>query len=482
MEWWLYLIIAVAAILVGLVAVVLCRTLAFKVVNEKLPEKEEIEFDKEKAVKDLRAMLMLRTVSYRNKADEDESEFVKFEQLLFKLFPETARRCTFEKLGPRSLLFKWAGKSDANPTVLMSHYDVVPVAEADWKRPPFGGDIVDGELWGRGALDTKGTLNGAMQAVETLIKAGFVPENDIYLAFAGDEEISGNGAVTIVDEFIKRGVKPALVVDEGGAVVEGVFPGVKKPCALIGIAEKGMTDLRFSAKSNGGHASAPPPHTTVGKLSAACVRMENNPPRFTLSAPVRKMFDTLGRHSTFVYRMIFANLWLFGFVLDKMGKSKGGEMNALTRTTCAFTQMQGSKASNVLANEASLVANFRIIPGDTVDKLIKRAKKTVNDDSVEIEPIMAVNPSVVSTTDCDGYKKVKAAALQTWDGCIAAPYLMVACSDSRHYGKLTDKVFRFSAMALSSEERASIHANDERVPLSTIEKTVEFYLRLVKSC
>lgn len=482
MTWWLYLIIAVSAVLVILIAVVIGRTLAFRPVAGKKPEEKPVTFDKEKAVNDLAAMVRLRTVSSRDKSEEDESEFEKFESLLFKSFPLVAGTCEFDKIGSRGLLFKWKGKSSAAPSVFMAHYDVVSAVEKDWLKPAFEGIVEDGVLWGRGTLDTKITLNGVMQAAEQLIKDGFIPENDIYLAFAGDEEIAGNGAVGIVDEFIKRGVKPALVVDEGGAVVEKVFPGVNLPCALIGTGEKGMMDLEFSVRGNGGHASAPPPHTAVGKLSAACVKVENKPFKSVLSRPAAEMFDTLGRHSSFGLRMVFANLWLFKPVLDGMCKKKGGELNALMRTTCAFTQMQGSKGTNVLPPEAKMVANIRIISGETTDSVIKRIEQTVADPDVKLRIIHAMNPSAVSVTEGEGWQKLKDAISLTWKGAIISPYLMVACSDSRHYGKISDKVYRFSAMALSAEERALIHGNNERVPLETVYKTVEFYLRLIGSC
>ena len=482
MDWWLYLIIGVCALVVALILVVLIRTLNFKPEKEIVLGKEEIEFDRDKAVSDLAKMVKLRTVSSRIKEEENEAEFRKFEKLIFDCFPTLVKTCSFEKVGERGLLFRWKGMSPTSPVILMSHYDVVSVVDEDWQKPAFGGIIEDGVLWGRGTLDTKVTLNSALQASETLMKQGFVPQNDIYFAFSGDEEISGTGAPGIVDKFLKEGVNPMLVLDEGGAVVQGVFPGVKEKIALVGIAEKGMTDLEFSVKTNGGHASSPPRVTAIGKLSSACVKVEKHPAKFTMSKPASLMFDTLGRRSTFALRMVMANLWLFKGVLNGMCKKKGGEMNALLRTTVAFTQMQGSKGSNVLPPEAKMVANLRLISGDTPEKAIERIRKTIKDDDVKLRKIIGTVPSRISTTDCDGWAKIKDAIKTTWDGVVVSPYLMVACSDSRHYGVLSDKVYRFSSMELSAYERSLIHGNDERIPLETIYKSVEFYIRLIKSC
>lgn len=366
--------------------------------------------------------------------------------------------------------------------MLMAHYDVVPVEEDQWEKPPFEGIIEDGVLWGRGALDTKVTFNGVLFSANHLIAQGFQPEHDVYFAFSGGEEVNGLGAVNIVNYFTEHHIHPAMVVDEGGAVVENVFPGVTVPCGLIGIAEKGMMNVRYSTKSAGGHASAPKPHTPVGVLSAACKRVEDHPFRAHIDGPAAAMFDTLGRHSSFLFRMIFANLWCFGWVLDTMAKKSGGEMNALLRTTVAFTQMEGSAARNVIPPQASMVSNVRLNPSDSVDSAKDYLRKTVADPNVNVEVLESFEPSPVSEIDCPAWDKVASAVAETWRGCVVAPYLMVQCSDSRHYRDLSKNVYRFSAMDLTAEERSTIHGNNERIRLDTLKRSVEFYIRLMKKC
>ena len=471
-------IVCVAAVLV-LLAVPFVRAARFR------PEKEEdypdfpVSCDKEKAVADLAEMVRCRTVSDTDESREDEAEFEKFEKLLPRLFPNVYKACEFTKLGKRSLLFRWKGKDSSVSRVLMAHYDVVSVEQSLWQKPAFEGIIEDGVLWGRGTLDTKGTLNGVMQAAESLIGQGFVPRNDVYFAFSGNEETNGYGAPTIVKYFKEKGIRPALVCDEGGAVVENVFPGVAAPCALIGIAEKGICNVRFSVEGKGGHASAPPPHTAVGVLSRACAAVEDHPFPGKVAKPAAEMFDTLGRRSTFLYRLIFANLGIFRGVLDSICKKSGGELNALMRTTVAFTQMSGSKGMNVIPPRAEMVANLRIMSGETVEESVAYLKKVIGNDDVRIEVIYGTDPSNVSETQGEAWEMMKRAVSQTWRGALVSPYLMLACSDSRHYGEISDHVYRFSAMALSKEERASIHGNDERIPLEKAVQTVEFYLRLL---
>ena len=180
--------------------------------------------------------------------------------------------------------------------------------------------------------------------------------------------------------------------------------------------------------------------------------------------------------------MIFANMWFFGGVLNLISKKSGGEMNALLRTTVAFTQASGSSAPNVIPPSASMVANMRLNPEDTVESAVERIRRTVNDSDVTLTVGSSMNPSPISDTDCDAYLKVAAAVSGTWQGCIVSPYLMVQCSDSRHYGDLSNHVYRFSAMDLTAEERKTIHGHNERVRIDCARRAIEFYIRLMKQC
>ena len=474
-----YLILAALALLL---AVILIRTLCFRPKPQPEGDQEQYAFNREQAVDALAQLVRCKTVSYNDHEKEDEQEFAKLIGLLPTLYPRVFDECSVQQLPDRALLLRWPGKHSGDPAVLMAHYDVVPVNEENWEKPPFAGIIEDGVLWGRGTLDTKVTFNGILSAANYLIGKHFQPENDIYFAFSGGEEVNGQGAPNIVKYFQDHQITPALVVDEGGAVVENVFPGVKQPCGLIGIGEKGLMNAQFRAVSAGGHASAPKPHTPVGVLSAACKRLEDHPFPAHIDGAAAQMFDTLGRYSSFLYRMIFANLWCFGWIIDLLGKKSGGEMNALVRTTVAFTQMEGSSARNVIPPEATMVANMRLNPADSVQSALAYLKKTVKNPDVEVTALESFEPSPLSETNCPAWDKVASAVAGTWPGCIVSPYLMVQCSDSRHYGKLSNHVYRFSAMDLSAEERSTIHGNNERIRTETVGKAVEFFIRLMKQC
>lgn len=466
-------------VILALVLVIMAKAIAFKPAKQTEISPKEVKADVNKARENLQKMIQCKTISYVDRSLQDMAEFKKFQDLLENLYPNVHKVATREFIDATGILYTIKGQSSEKPSVYMSHYDVVPVSEKDWTVDPFEAVFKEECVWGRGTIDTKGTLLGVMEATEQLLADGFVPKNDIYLAFSGDEEVNGNGQPAIVEEFIKRGVKPAMVLDEGGAVVENVFPGVKSQCALIGIAEKGMLNIELSINGKGGHASTPPPHTPVGVLSKAVVKIENNPFKTEFTKPAKEMFDTLGRHSSFGYKILFANLWLFRPILNMICSKSGGELNALMRTTCAFTMMQGSDAPNVIPPNASVSANLRLIGSETTESAKQKLEKIANNSDISFKIVNGMNPSQVSETGCDAWDRVVTATRQTWDNTIVSPYLMIACSDSRHYHKISDKVYRFSPMEMSKQVRSTIHGHDEKISTEQIRQVVEFYLRII---
>jgi carboxypeptidase PM20D1 len=475
-----YIVSAIVLILIIFIAVLLIRGAVFRPERIEPVTTETISLNEEKIVSDMSAMIQCKTVSNRDESLVDRSQFTKFEALLKERFSEFHQKCTFKKVGKTGLVYYLQGASSNNPSVCMAHYDVVPIEEEEWTKPAFEGLVEDGYIWGRGTLDTKGTLCAILEAAEKLLQEGYKPKNDLYFCFSGEEEIDGDTCSDIVDYLKERGVKPAMVLDEGGAVVDHVFPGVNRECALVGIGEKGSVNMDFSLDSKGGHASTPPVHTIVGSLSDAVVRIEKHPFKRQLTKPALEMFNILGRNSTFLYRVIFANLWFFAPILDMICKKNGGELNALLRTTVAVTRMEGSKAYNVLPPKAHCGINMRLIGTDTIETATKYLKKVVKNDDIEFSLVNGMNPSIYSDTSCDAWEKLKGVIHETWPEALVSPYLMLACSDSRHYCRITDRVYRFSAMRLSKEERGMIHGNNERIPIETMVKTVEFYVRFLK--
>ncbi len=477
----MYAVLALVALIVLFLLLLTMQALMFKPRKQPVAGKWQGDVDGDRAVANLQKMVQCRTVSHDDTDLEDNNEFAGFQKLLAQEYPLVHRHCRLEKLGRRGLLYHWPGRSPDKPTVYMSHYDVVPADASVWQHPPFDGVIQDGFLWGRGTLDTKVTLCGILEAAEQLIDRGFVPANDIYLSFAGDEETSGDSASAIVDHLEGQGVRPHMVLDEGGAVVEGVLPGVKGKCALVGTGEKGKMHLRLSVTGKGGHASSPPRHTPVGRLARAICRVEDKPLPYRLATPAREMLETLGRHAGFAPRLLYANLGLLGPLLDFFTRKTGGEINALVRTTVAFTKMQASDAVNVFPPAAHVDADVRINQGSTGESVITEIEQRINDPEVKVHSINTIEVRPFSATGTEPWQRISTAIGQLWPGSLVSPYLMIAATDSRHFTRISDNVLRFSAMELSAEERKTIHGNDERIPLEKIEDCVKFFLCLMEA-
>ena len=465
-------------LLIALIAVMVFNAVRFKAADNGPRTVEDVKVNGDRAQQNLSTLIKFETVSNADYDKTDKAVFAAYRAKLKELYPNVTAASEYKELGNTAMLFKIKGKSSENPSVLMSHYDVVPVEEDRWQHPPFCGEIIDGVLWGRGTIDTKITMVGIMEALEDLLADGFMPENDLYLSFGGDEEVGGISAPAVVDYMEANGIKPALVLDEGGAVVDGVFPGVNKPIAVIGIGEKGIAQVEFTATSSGGHSSTPPVHTAVGKLAKTIVNLENKPFKAQVTEPVAGLFRKVGPHSPFALRMVFGNMWLFKGLLGRLASVLGGEINAMMRTTVAATMAQGSKQHNVLPNVATANVNVRLL--NNVNQQQAQAHfDSVCEKDVTCRFISYQDASPYASTESEAWHKVEKAVGDTWRDAIVSPYLMLAGSDSRRFSRICRDVYKFSAMALSKEERGLIHNDNERIAVEKIDQCVEFFHRLI---
>ncbi len=473
--WWPY----VLAGFVGLmILIIIIRTLTFKA--KDFPEmRKKHEFDKVRAIESLSQMIQFKTVSNIDESKVDKKAFKAFRQYLRERYPKINEVATYSE-HEAGVLFHIKGMSDEQPSVLMSHYDVVPVTEG-WQEDPFSGRVDEQTIYGRGTLDTKNSLCVIMEAVEYALNQGKTFKNDLYLAFGGDEEISGPSAPAIRDHLHKQGIKPAFVLDEGGAIISKMFPGVKQKAAVIGISEKGYMDVSLTARSRGGHASSPPKETALTELAKAVRRLNNHRAfKMKLTAPVKALFKTLPPHSkSFGVKMLFANLWLFMPVVKMMAKKSGGEFASMFKTTQAFTVASGSDAYNVLPSEASLGVNYRLRPFESSDTVLKRIRKIIKNPNIEVKPLKISEATSVSLID-EQFGILAKAIKQTWPDVLTTPYLMVATTDSRHYHAISDHVYKFSPMDVSRDDLRKIHGFDEDITIDNVINGVNFYLNLIE--
>lgn len=474
------LLTAILAALLVVLIIMIIKTLQFKPTLKAVEPSPPLTLNKKRIVESLKAMIRFKTVSYVDKSKEDPKPFELFKTYLVKRYPWVETQATLEYLGDRAILIHLKGSSKEAPLVLMSHYDVVP-KNGEWAYDPFLGDVIEDRVYGRGALDTKGTLCSIMEAVHYHLEQKKPFKRDLYLAFGGDEEIRGGSADMIVEHLRAQGIQPAMVLDEGGAIVEGMFPGVSKPIAVIGTAEKGFMAVTIKAQDAGGHASTPPKESAITILANAITRLnDRNLFPVKRNLVMDQMFDTLGRHSDgFMMRMIFANLWLTFPLLRFLAKRKGGQLLSMLRTTQAFTMMNGSEAINVLPSEASIGINYRIIIGEDGGDVETEIRQALADLPVEVIVDYTTDPTSVSHDD-KTYDQLTKTIRKVWPDVITTPYLMMAATDSRYYHKISQHVYRFSAMPLSKEEFAMIHASNESIHVDNLINTVRFYIQLIE--
>jgi carboxypeptidase PM20D1 len=460
-----------------------------------LPNLEPIRVDSSKVAERLAAMVRCKTIAPESagKGGEEESgynDFIKLRSLIKEYYPLTHEQLDYEIVNDHSLLYRWPGRNSDKPMLLMAHYDVVPADERQWSKPPFDGIIEDGVLWGRGSIDTKVTFCAIFEAAEALLATGFKPVQDIYFAFGHDEETMGSGAPAIVEVLKERGIRPAMVLDEGGAIVHNIFPGVKEPIAVVGMAEKGVTDIEFILEGPGGHSSTPGRVNPMGVISRIILQVDKNPFRAHLPVEVREMFSVLGRHMPFAFRVIFANLWCFKPLLLALLPLIGRELNALCRTTCVFTIAEASSASNVIPERVRVVANLRLAAIDPIESALKHltdqamaASKKAREGSdplkLSVSVIKGHNASPSSSTASNAYRKLAGTVESVFRGTIVTPYIMLGASDSRHFCAISDNVLRFSPIQLCKEELRSIHGIDEKLAVEKVGKVVEFYTTLI---
>ncbi|MDR6614206.1 M20/M25/M40 family metallo-hydrolase [Leifsonia sp. 1010] len=432
----------------------------------------------------VRALLRIPTMSRNAVEETDWAVFDEFVATLPQLYPALHGALEQERHG-HSLLYRWRGRSDGAPTVLMAHYDVVPATEEGWTHPPFAAELTgSGEqqlLWGRGAIDDKGALVAILEAVEALVREGFQPANDVYLSFGHDEETVGSGARTIASVLAERGIRPALVLDEGGAVVERVFPGVSKPIAVIGVSEKGITSVRLTVEQIGGHASTPPKTTATVRLARAITRLNDRPFPARLTETNLRMVETLGAHATGPLRAVFTRARRLQPALRVVFGRLSDETRAIVRTTTAVTQLRGSLAANALPERAEAVVNTRIAVGSSVAETLDHIRRAIRDDAVRVEAVDASEPSPVSPADGPEWDRLATAIGAVHPRAVVTPYIMLGASDSRHFTGICDAVYRFTPFELSAEERGALHARDERIHVATWRRGIAVYTHLLRA-
>lgn len=438
---------------------------------EKAPERAQ------KYAEKLSEMIKYETVSVPG--DFQREKFLGFHRVLEKLFPLVHERLEKTEIDG-SLLYRWVGKNHDKPIVLMGHQDVV-AAEGEWLHGPFSGDVADGKVWGRGAADTKCSVMAFFQAAEELLAEGFEPSEDVYLCSSNTEEVSGEGAPKTVAELERRGVRPYLVCDEGGAIAEDPLEGFPGAYAMIGVLEKGFGNVRVVARSNGGHSSTPSKNSPIARLARFIVDIEKHDPMTVdLEPELCTMFQRIADYGPFYMRLILGNLWLFKPLLKLFGPKLGSSVAALMQTTVAFTMQSGSPSANIIPEKAELIINMRFIPHQDKEESIAVIRKIAEKYDLQVEDLGGDPSFPPVNTESAPFKLVEEVIAEVFPGLPVVPYVMTGGTDAACYQKISDACLRFSPVYYTNEQMDSMHAKNENVDTASLPGAVDFYKALIQ--
>ncbi len=470
------LIIPAVIVLLLLIAVVRTLLMPKKKSDYKADEDEQESL---RLAEKLSEMIKYDTTSHENVHEVEK--FLGFHKVLEKLFPLVHEKLEKTEIDG-NLLFCWKGESSEKPILLMSHQDVVP-AEGEWSHEPFSGDIDDGRVWGRGAADTKCTVMAFFEAVEELLKEGFTPPVDVYLASSCTEEWAGDGAPKIVNELKRRGIELFLVCDEGGCIITDPIGGVKGNFAMVGVFEKGKADVKFTAHSTGGHASAPTKNTPIARLASFVDDVEKHSPfKKKLLPEVAAMFTTLAPYaSSFGMRLLLGNIWLFKPLIIAALPAISAQAGAMLRTTIAFTTQSGSDAYNVIPQEATLGANMRFIPHQGEKESLEIIENLAKKHGLDTEVIHSNDYTTPVDINGEAFKLFEGVIAETFPGLASSPYVMTGATDAQFYQPICKNCIRFAPVIYGPDQMKGMHGLNECIEYNCLPGAVRFYRNLIKA-
>lgn len=473
----------VLGLFIVLMLIIVIKTLTFRSMQVDFAPVTSPVFGME-SVENLSGAITYPTISYEVDLPVDTLAFRAFHRFLEESYPFIHASLKKEVFAEFSLLYTWQGKNpELKPVILMAHMDVVPAPDEErWEHPPFSG-VYDGTyVWGRGAIDDKGRLIATLEAVERLVKEGFVPQRTIYLAFGHDEEILGHrGARVIANTLEERGVEAEFVLDEGLSIIRGIVPMIDKPVASIGLSEKGYMSVTLTVEMEGGHSSYPEKETSVTVLNHALYKINHRPMKARITGPVKDFFRYTGPEMPFLPRAVFANLWLFNGVVKKIYTATNTG-NAVMRTISSPTMVTAGVKDNVIPTKAEAVVNFRILPGETSHNVIQHLHKVISDDRVKISAFPDIQePSPISSVDNYGFKTIHTTIRQVFPEVMLSPMLAIGQTDSRHYTEVSNNIYRFIPISLSREDLARIHGLNERISKENFTNAIGFFYQLIKN-
>lgn len=432
-------------------------------------DEKSLEFAKELAL-----LIQCKTVS--NTPNIQAEEFEKFRETLSKLFPNVYKKAELKIFGDGCLVYKVKGIEESRNIMLMSHHDVVS-ADEEWEEDPFGGEVINGKLWGRGTVDTKTSFYAELKAMEELLEEGITPKVNVYIASSNNEEVAGRGIPLAVEYFKENNTKFELTVDEGGAVINAPVPGMKAKAAMIAVHEKGRKDVKCVAKCKFGHASF------TAKSDSPVVRMAKFIEEIERSKPfIRRlhpetlgMFESLAPYMSFQYRLIFANLWLFSPLIKVLLPKLNPQGAALLGTTNTFRYIYGERNKDVETLLFLQCVNDQDLKVD-----MEEIKKFAGKYDIDIEEVSQEYHQTTSLKE-QNLLYVKEIINKVFPNVVPAPFILPAGSDARHMIDICNCTLRFAPIDISPQQFASVHNKNENIDIEAIGKAVTFYKEIISN-
>ena len=464
------------------------RAVKFKPEKKEYPPLVKEKVNTERFIKNLSDAIKFKTISNNDPEKVDWNEFNRFHEFLKERYPHIFSELKIEIVSRASLLIRWEGKNpNLDPIALLGHQDVVPVTDGtldDWEHPPFDGEVADGFIWGRGALDMKNHVIGVLEAVETLLEEGFEPERDVYVLLGHNEETVAtkeSGADAMAALLKERGVHLDCIIDEGGAILPVNIPHLMNlNLAGVGVGEKGYADFKITLNTKGGHSAQPPKHTAVGKMADVIKDIESHQFKAHLNPFMIDLFTRIGQNMSFPGRFVACNINYMKPLITKV-MTYIPPAASMVRTTTGVTQMFGSPQANVLPQKASIVVNFRIMPGQSIADVEKHLHKVIRNKNVEIELLGGKEPSHLSPTDSRAFHAIEDICRRMNNDNLVAPYLVMGGTDAYRYEGICENVYRYSPFMVNTSLLLTTHGTNERIPVDCMEDGVAFFKMYIRT-
>lgn len=434
-----------------------------------------------KYTRHLQKFVQCATVSNADVNKVDWKEFEKLHAAFREFYPNIYHVMNLEEVGQAGLQFSLKGTGTGKkPLLLMGHQDVVEIGDKNqWEFPPFGGELIDGCICGRGTTDCKHQVTAEMEAVEALLAEGWRPDYDLYLSYGYSEEVylenDVDGAEKLVENLEKKGVHLGLVVDEGGCLQ----PVGKYLEARMGLAEKAPVNIEIYQNSKGGHSSKPGKGTALGTLAKAIVAIEGHPFPYRLTELAEAQLKAMAPLQKGKNAEIYADPKGHWEELCALAR-ENPELDALLHTTIAFTMASASAQPNVLPSHAAAQMSVRVLQGDTVDSVIKYFKQFLPE-GMGIRHVSGKDPLPASNPESYGVKLAGKILREMYgDAVKPVPFLMLGGTDSHYYKRIADNVMLFSGYK-KDDRWGQAHQVNEKIPADAIRPSVEFFKKFLKA-